>query len=690
MSLLTTRARRQLNRLRKLPQWLRLTTLGSKGAISATSMDLCDDPHLGLLLGMQPRFHSRLRKDHAKTIVGWGRKWSGQRATRIAARDKKDCLLIEDGFLRSVGRDDPPLSIICDTQGVYYDASAANDLESHITTPLTATDEARTIALMALWRDQRVSKYNDQPEYQGNLPQDYVLVIDQVAGDHSISYGGAAGADFDRMLSAALEENPNAQVLLKVHPDQVNQAKCGHFNIATLQQNPRVQIIADACHPVRLIANARAVYTVTSQIGFEALIWGKPVHCFGNAFYSGWGLTNDRPQASQRRGTASLAQLVHSALIKYPRYLDPETQCPCEAEIVIRHIGLQRHIMATSPMRIQAVGFSPWKKRILQQFLPTTDIQFIRDGSAPSNDTKVAVWGQKATPPDGNQTPLRIEDGFLRSSGLGADLIRPLSWVFDDIGIYFDPRKPSRLENILQNKSFDAETVERAQNLIVAILNAGVSKYNTGRKTWHPPKTDKRRILVPGQVETDASVRAGCPNVKTNIGLLQAVRAQNEDAYIIYKPHPDVVAGLRRAGKQDDAAKQYCDLIVTDTDPAAMLAHVDEVHTLTSLMGFEALLRGIPVTCYGQPFYAGWGLTQDIIAVPRRRTRLTIAELAAGTLITYPRYISRVSGRPTTPERAITELTEWRRRGPSRPHFVRRILRSILRFWAQSGLKRSA
>ena len=40
-----------------------------------------------------------------------------------------------------------------------------------------------------------------------------------------------------------------------------------------------------------------------------------------------------------------------------------------------------------------------------------------------------------------------------------------------------------------------------------------------------------------------------------------------------------------------------------------LLGIVDEVHTLTSLTGFEALLRGIEVHAYGGPFYAGWGLT---------------------------------------------------------------------------------
>lgn len=684
-----------LRRFRKLPQWLRLTAEAcfqrEKATLSATSMDLCDDPHLQILLGARPRFHSRLRKDAAPTIVGWGRKWSGQRANNIAAHDGKSCLLIEDGFLRSVGRIDPPLSIVCDTQGIYYDATAPSLLETHIATPLSATEEARTHALMDLWRDHGVSKYNDTPRFDGNLPDRYVLVVDQVAGDHSIAAGQAAPADFAAMLQAALDEHPSAVVVVKTHPDLVTHARKGHFDIDSLQANPRIHVVAAACDPVQLLAAARAVYTVTSQMGFEALIRGKPVHCFGMPFYAGWGLTRDAKPAPERRTAATLTQLVHGALIKYARYMDPETQRRCDAEVVVRHIGLQRRMMLNLPDTIHAVGFSTWKQPVVRQFLPGKRIHFSRNMHRIPTDAAIAVWGSRTIAPrTATRSIIRVEDGFLRSSGLGADLVKPLSWAFDDLGVYFDPEKPSRLEQMLQDNAFDAELIARARSLIAMICDSGVSKYNIGAKTWRRPDTEQRVILVPGQVEADASIQMGCPEIKTNIALLRMVRARNPGAFIVYKPHPDVVAGLRRAGAQDEDARQHCDQVITDADPAALLAQVDEVHTMTSLIGFEALLRGISVTCYGQPFYAGWGLTQDTAPIKRRTTKLTIEALVAGALICYPRYVSRISGRLTTPERAIADLADWRRNGPSRMGLNRRILRAALRIWTHSGLKRSA
>ena len=64
----------------------------------------------------------------------------------------------------------------------------------------------------------------------------------------------------------------------------------------------------------------------------------------------------------------------------------------------------------------------------------------------------------------------------------------------------------------------------------------------------------------------------------------------------------------------------YADILAKDADIAYLLSKVAEVHTITSLTGFEALLRGVKVTAYGIPFYAGWGLTTDMASIPARRT----------------------------------------------------------------------
>ncbi len=623
--------------------------------------------------------------------TGWGRKNSGKRAVQSATARQEDYRLFEDGFLRSVGREDVALSVVSDDLGIYYDATSASRLEKLITKKLDSEQTLRAQAIHQAWRNARVSKYNVSREYEGPLPDPYVLLIDQVAGDLSIQYGLANAASFDRMLQAALDENPDKTIVVKMHPDIYTRKKTGHFNIHALEKMERVQVIAETCHPVRLIEHAEAVYTVTSQMGFEALIWGKRVRCFGMPFYAGWGLTEDELPAPERRGSASLEQLVYAALVEYPRYIDPERNKCCEVETVMEHIGLQRQMRARFPAVVYASGFSRWKKPILRRFLQGSNVRFVQHTDEVPVDGTLMLWGNSL--PDGlpqGVKIIRLEDGFLRSSGLGADLIRPLSWVIDDLGLYYDPATPSRLETILQTHLFDATEVHRAQGLREKIVSLGISKYNLGDAGWHRPQTNQTVILVPGQVENDASIRYGTEPGASNLGLLKAVRKHNPQAYIVYKPHPDVVAGLRKPGNGEQDAEKWCNETVTEGDTTQMLEQVDEVHTLTSLAGFEALLRGVPVTCHGRPFYAGWGLTTDFLATERRTRKLRLEELVVGTLMLYPTYVSRTSNTFTTPERAVGELAQWRTSGVARMPLPRRMLRSILRAWVALGLKRNA
>ncbi|MCJ2184803.1 beta-3-deoxy-D-manno-oct-2-ulosonic acid transferase, partial [Novosphingobium sp. 1949] len=171
----------------------------------------------------------------------------------------------------------------------------------------------------------------------------------------------------------------------------------------------------------------------------------------------------------------------------------------------------------------------------------------------------------------------------------------------------------------------------------------------------------RRRVLVPGQVEDDMSVLAGGGGLASNRELLRRVRALEPEAEIWWRPHPDVDAGHRKGAIADEDALVFADRIVRGGGMAPLLGAVDAVHVLTSLTGFEALMRGCAVTCHGTPFYAGWGLTRDLGAVPDRRGRaLTLDALVAGVLILYPRYLDPVSGLPCPPEVLVARMVENR------------------------------
>jgi capsular polysaccharide export protein len=213
--------------------------------------------------------------------------------------------------------------------------------------------------------------------------------------------------------------------------------------------------------------------------------------------------------------------------------------------------------------------------------------------------------------------------------------------------MYFDPSRPSDLEHLLQHHTFKPDELQEARSVRKYIVSFGITKYNLEPLipvVWQ--SSGRQVLLVVGQVEDDASIRLGCTVVKTNLGLLQAVRHANPQAFIVYKPHPDVATGNRAGHLSLQQALQWADHVETHASVVSCIDACNELHTMTSLSGFDALLRGKPVTTYGLPFYAGWGLTTDLAGqggdepscFARRTRRLTLDELVAGTLLRYPLY----------------------------------------------------
>jgi capsular polysaccharide export protein len=326
--------------------------------------------------------------------------------------------------------------------------------------------------------------------------------------------------------------------------------------------------------------------------------------------------------------------------------------------------------MSDGDIRV-ACGIAWWKRARIAQFLaddargPLRFVDDAREAVAQSAGGAIAVWPSRM--PDGledlaGDRLVRIEDGFIRSIGLGADLHPPLSIVVDYSGIYYDPNRPSDLETILATADFPPALRARAEALTETIVTRGISKYASVAPPVAAGRRQGRTILVPGQVEDDQSVRLGGAGVTGNLDLLRRARAAEPDAHILFKPHPDVDAGHRRGHVPDAELLDYADAIVRGEAMSSLLARVDGVHVLTSLTGFEALLRGLDVTVHGQPFFAGWGLTHDLAAPLSRRTRkLELAELVGGTLILYPRYLDPVTLRPCPPETLLQRFADgWK------------------------------
>ncbi|MGB3407854.1 MAG: capsular polysaccharide biosynthesis protein, partial [Jannaschia sp.] len=566
-------------------------------------------------------------------IAAWGMDGpSASRAARIAARTGAPILRFEDAFLRSLhpGRTprrrggEPTLGLLIDTAGLHYDAAQPSGLESLLANhPFDDSDlMARARAAMSEMIRSGVTKYAATRTDLTPPDPGYVLVLDQTRGDASILHGGATAQTFVEMLLLAREENPGKRIVIKTHPETTGGHRPGHYGPqdaifnATLETRP--------LPPATLLAGATQVYTVSSQMGFEAILHGHRPATFGRPAWSGWGLDDARNPLDRRQRKLTRAQLFAAMMVLYPKWYDPHRDRLCDPLDVIRLLEARARAWRDDVDGWTASGFRLWKRRPIQRFLSRrvtfTDSAGPRHliwGAADRRPTQITRGSPVDHPSDpGVRTPLvaRVEDGFLRSRGLGADLVPPLSLVLDGQGLYYDPTHRSDLEDaIIRAAAMPPEALVRARHLRESIVALGLTKYNLTRHA--PDLPEGGMILVPGQVADDASIRLGTSEITDNAGLLAAARVANPSAFIVYKPHPDVEAGLRDGA----IAAADADLVARDADPLALIARASSVWTLTSLLGFEALIRNTPVTTLGAPFYAGWGLTDDRGRVPARR-----------------------------------------------------------------------
>ncbi len=700
---------------------------------SATKGIILNNPLLGAALGASIGY----KDSNAHAVVAWGQKPSRHKAVAFAKTHHLPILTIEDGFLHSLvgGTKSVGASFIKDDVGVYFDLTSPNRLQDLIADSIATWDEDkehRACVLIHKLITHQLSKYNHTTHAPNltalaNNDKPHILIIDQVVGDASIAGAGASADDFHAMLAHAKKTYPNANLWIKAHPAGKGYF-CSDNTIAPFY-------LTEPCNPILLLAQAWAVYTVSSHMGFEALMLGKRVHNFGVNWYAGFGLTDDEYikdnpiyQAVKHHHqklnitTASLHQLFYASYMKYSHYANPATGKACDIEAVMDYLMTNRDWQERLKGDLLVYEFSRWKVRFVRGFLGFTKTQLTfkektkwrlllpdsmnakrtkRDDDEvlkPTLDSHDYVtWGRQSKrllqdklADYGQMNPLIwcMEDGFIRSNGLGATLIAPLSVVMDDVGIYFDATQPSRLERILSTICLTDDQKQRAKALHELMLTKRVSKYNVPthnheftHQISHLKAKNRPIRLVVGQVEDDASVQLCASAITKNSELLARVRADFPHDVIIYKPHPDVEAGLR-AGKADN--HHLADVVAHDVAMPDCLDVCDVVHTMSSLTGFEALLRAKTVVCYGLPFYAGFGLTQDVReegntlkqrALDRRARQdlppLSLDDLIYGTLVSYPMYHLPAGIGLATPEDVIDYLYDGTH--AQTPSFVKKI-----------------
>lgn len=609
----------------------------------------------------------KIKKDDL--FFGWGRKKSGLKAMNLAKKYKAKFILLEDGFIRSLNlgvENSPSFSMVKDDIGIYYDATAPSKLENLLNTYEFKDEEIKQAKkAIELIKKYKISKYNNNLD----IPDDYfqkdekrVLIITQTANDASLEFGLAKDFKTVDMIKDAVKENPKSKIYIKIHPDVLSGKKQSDLDINSLPKE--CILITENFNPVALLEFFDKVYTKTSGMGFEALMQECECICYGMPFYAGWGLTKDKLECKRRMQKRSLEEVFYAAYILYSEYFNPYLNQKSNIFDTIQTLAKYKDIEKVNSNKLFMLGFTLWKRHFIKPFFNAKDNEIIFLNSIKSlvryklkEDDKFFIWGKKydentlknlllVKAKEQNLTNFTpkvslVEDGFIRSISLGSDLTRPFSLIVDDKGLYIDPNKPSKLEELLQNEIFDENMLNRAKNIIKILLENRFSKYN-GLKHENlkiNAKTGQKIILIPAQVEDDASMILGGFGLST-LDLLKEVRSKNQDAYIIFKPHPDVLSGNRVGLKDETLILEFCDEIVKDCSIDSAIKIADEIHTITSTSGFDALLRAKKVFTYGMPFYAGWGLTKDKHKCERRTRKLSLEELVAGALIAYPRYIN--------------------------------------------------
>lgn len=289
-------------------------------------------------------------------------------------------------------------------------------------------------------------------------------------------------------------------------------------------------------------------------------------------------------------------------------------------------------------------GFSNWKKSWFKDYIESPIyidrlyfcFLFFIDAVNPFSNTILYIWAYK----DGRFfrsnllfKVVRVEDGFIRSKGLGSNKTKPLSLVFEESNhLYFDASRKSDIDNLILNTKLTEAEELKSKVFLKNIRALKITKYGLDTTSFN---VDNASVLVVGQVEDDQSVVLG-GGVKTNLELVELACRENPEKKIYYKRHPDILSGNRVAESNIEDILMLATVIDHALEVEEIVKSFDITYVNTSLMGFEILISGGKVRVVGKPFYWGLGLTNDYIST--NRAQCSIEELAYKVYVMFPEY----------------------------------------------------
>ena len=312
--------------------------------------------HIEKMLGR--KFSSKAKGANVALIWGTRSLISRYIIVKKALKEKLPLLIAEDGFVRSIeisANASPGLSCVLDYQGVYYDTEMGSSIVNHLNSDweIDKDDFKNAQRLISMIVSNDISKYNFVAPAKicfntDNKYEGVTLVIDQRKDDQSI-YGALADkSTFNRMLTEAMNDNPNDLIIVKIHPDATVGKYTSYYH-RTSRAEKNIRVISESVNPISLLKAVDKVYTVSSQMGMEALMCNKKVFCYGVPFYSDRGLTIDMVKNTKHNRKRSLEEVFFTAYIKYSYYFSPQNDRQGTLEETINYLISKRNLKIKKP-----------------------------------------------------------------------------------------------------------------------------------------------------------------------------------------------------------------------------------------------------------------------------------------------------------------------------------------------------
>ena len=263
-----------------------------------------------------------------------------------------------------------------------------------------------------------------------------------------------------------------------------------------------------------------------------------------------------------------------------------------------------------------------------------------------------------------------FEDGFIRSI-TGYDnrqkkdeYSKGISFVIDDLTCYYDFNKPSRIEQMLNDKNLiiTEKEKQRAKDLIKLINDNKIMRYNS-YPIYKPEigRKGKKKVLIFDQSYDDEySIYKTNSNDETYKKMFESALNENPNYDIIIRIDQHNIdkkfsSFLTKVKEKDNIYKVYGNI-----SAPCLIDMCDKIYVCNTSLGLFSLMKNKEVHIFGLPFYANWGLSIDDKICPRRKNKRTIEELVYITFMLYTYYVDPRTKSRCEVEQAIDYIIETR------------------------------